>query len=75
MEKKLHKIYLIYYTLLIVQCLWQDYYKTLPILFLRDFKRVNVNMETTIKNVKLVVDGRNDLREFKCLYCDKNCQQ
>ena len=36
MEKKLQKIYLTYYNLLIPQDLWQAYHQLLPIIFLKE---------------------------------------
>ena len=54
MEKKLQKIYLVYYSLLIAQDLWQVHYQILSILFLKEFIELNVNLDTMIKNVKHV---------------------
>ena len=54
MEKKLQKIYLTYYSLLIVQYLWQVHYQILPIIFLKEFIELNVNLDAMIKNVKHV---------------------
>ena len=53
MEKKLQKIYLSYYSLLIVQDL-SNYYQILPIIFLKEFIKVNVNLDMMIKNVAQV---------------------
>ena len=53
MEKKLQKIYLTYYNLLIAPNLWQAYYQTLSIIFLKEFIELNVNSDTMIKNVKM----------------------
>ena len=53
-EKKLQKIYLTYYNLLIAQDLWQAYNQILPIIFLKEFIELNVNPDTMIKNEKLV---------------------
>ena len=44
-EKKLQKIYLTYYTLLIAQDLWQTHYQILSIIFLKDFIELNVNLD------------------------------
>ena len=44
-----------YYNLLIVQDLWQVHYQILSIIFLNEFIELNVNLDTMIKNVKLVV--------------------
>ena len=54
MEMKLQKIYLTYYSLLIVQDLWQAHYKILSIIFLKEFIVFNVNLDTMKKNVKLM---------------------
>ena len=54
MEKKLQKIYLTYYNLLIVEDLWQAHYHILPITFLTEIIKLNVNTETMINNVKFV---------------------
>ena len=53
MEKKLQKIYLTDYNLLIAQDLRQAHYQILPIIFLKEFTKLNLNMDTVIKNVKL----------------------
>ena len=53
MEKKLQKIYLTYYNLLVVQDLWQAHYQILSIIFLQEFIKLNVYMDTIIKNSKL----------------------
>ena len=54
MEKKLQKIYLTYYNLLIAQDLWQAHYQVLSIIFLKEFIKLNVNTYMMINNVKLV---------------------
>ena len=54
MEKKLQKIYLTDYNLLIVQDLGQAHYQILSIIFLKEIIKLNVNTITMIKNVKLV---------------------
>ena len=54
MEKKLPKIHLIYYNLLIAQDLWQAHYRILSLIFLKEFIELNVNTDMMIKNVKLV---------------------
>ena len=56
MEKKLQKIYRIYYNLSIVEDLWQAHYQILPIIFLKEFIEGNVNVDMAIKNVKLNVE-------------------
>ena len=52
--EKLQKIYLTCYNLLIVQNLWQARYQILPIIFMKDFIKLNVNTYTIIKYVRLV---------------------
>ena len=54
MKKKLQKIYAAYYNLLIMQDFWQAYYQILPIIFLKKFIELNVNLDMMIKNVKHV---------------------
>ena len=54
MEKKLQKIYLTYYSLLIAQDLWQAHYQILSIIFLKEFIELNVNSDTMMRNVKHV---------------------
>ena len=54
MEKKLQKMYLKYYNLLIAQGLWQAHYQILSIIFLKEFIKLKVNTDTMIKNAKLV---------------------
>ena len=49
MEEKLQQIYLTYYSLLIVQDLWQAHYQILSIIFLKEFIELNLNSETLIK--------------------------
>ena len=51
---KLQKMILTYYSLLIVQYLWQVHYKILSIILLKEFRELNVNSDTMIKNVKHV---------------------
>ena len=51
---KLQKMILTYYSLLIVQYLWQVHYKILSIILLKEFIELNVNSDTMIKNVKHV---------------------
>ena len=52
MEKKLQKIYLTYFNLLIAQDLWQAHYQILSIFLLKEFIELNVNMDMMTKNVK-----------------------
>ena len=83
MEKKLQKIYPTYYNLLIVQDLWQALYQILSMIFLKE-----LNMDTIIKNVKLVeftykvpdcfleeTNFKGDLIECECLCCNKSYLQ
>ena len=84
MEKKLQKIYLTYYNLLIMQDLWQAHYQILSLIFLKEFKKIT---DTMIKNVKLAelnigiatvflnTNFKDDVIEYKCLYYNKNYQQ
>ena len=51
MEKKLQKIYLSYYNLLIAQDLWEAHCQTLSIIFLKEFTKLNVSVSTMTKNV------------------------
>ena len=52
MMKKLRKVYLTYYNLLIAQSLLQAHYQLLSINFLKKFVKLNVNTSTMIKTVK-----------------------
>ena len=51
--EEITKIFLTYYNLLITQDLWQSYYQIFPIMFLKELIKLNVNVDTMIKNVKL----------------------
>ena len=53
MEKKLQKMYLTYYSLLIAQDLWAVHDQTLSIIYLKEFITVNINSDIMIKNVEL----------------------
>ena len=55
MKKKLQKIYLTYYSLLIAQDLWQAHYQILSIIFLKEFIEFDVNSGMMIKDLKLAV--------------------
>ena len=48
MEKKLQKIYLTDYNLLIAQDLWQAHYQILSTIFLKKFTKLDMNMDATI---------------------------
>ena len=52
MEKKLQKICLKYYNVLIAQDFWQAHYQMFSIIILREFIELNVNSDMTIKNMK-----------------------
>ena len=64
MDKKLQKIYLTYYNLLIVQNLWQAHYQILSIIFLKEFIELNVNTDMMMKYVKLVEFNISIVTEF-----------
>ena len=64
MEKKLQRIYLTYYNLLIAQDLWQAHYQILSIIFLKEFIELNVNTDMMIKYVKLVEFNISIVTEF-----------
>ena len=55
MKKKLQKIYLTYYSLLIAQDLWQAHYQIFSIIFLKEFIEFDVNSGMMIKDLKLAV--------------------
>ena len=52
-EKKLQKLYLTYYNLLIAQDLWQANYQVLSIIFLKEFIKLKVNTSLMTKDLKL----------------------
>ena len=54
MEKKLQKVYLTYYSLLIVQDLWQAHYQILSIMFLNEFMKLNISSNMMKKHVNPV---------------------
>ena len=55
MENKLQNPYLTNYNLLmIVQDLWQAYYQILLIILLKEFIKLNANMDMITKNVERV---------------------
>ena len=64
MFKKLQKVYLAGYNLLIAQDLWQAPYQILSIIFLKEFIKLNVNVDMTIKNVKLAELNINTVTVF-----------
>ena len=53
MEKKVQKIYVTYYNLLIAQDLWQAHYQFMSIIFLKEFTKLKVNANMRIQNVKI----------------------
>ena len=57
MDKKLQKMYLTYYNLLIVQDLWQVLYQILLIIFLKESIELNVNSDTMIKKCEACRSG------------------
>ena len=62
MEKKLQKTCPTDYSLLIVEDIWQTHYQILPILFLKEFVKLNVN--TDMMKIKCEACG------IKCKHCD-----
>ena len=54
MEKKLQKVLVTFYNLLIAQDLWQTHYQILSITFLKEFIELNGNIDMMIKNERLV---------------------
>ena len=54
MGNKLQKAYLRNCNLLIVQDLWQAHYQILLIILLKEFIKLNVNMDMIIKSVNCV---------------------
>ena len=51
MEEKVQNMYLTNYNLLIAQDLWQVHYQILPIIFLKEFIKLNVDRDTLIRNL------------------------
>ena len=83
MEKKLQKVYLKYYNLLLAQDLWQVPYHFLSIIFLREFikckyKHDDKKRETCGIKYKYCdyfheyTNFKDDLIEYKRLYCNKD---
>ena len=54
MEKKLQRMYLTYYNLLIAQDSWPFHYQIMSIIFLKEFIELNSSMNMTIKILKHV---------------------
>ena len=84
MEKKLQKPYLTNENLLMAQDLWQAQCQTLLIILLKEFTKLNVNMNMIRKIMKHVdkdceccveySNVKHDLIEYKCLCRNKNYQ-
>ena len=61
-----------------MQDLWQAHCQVLSIIFVKEFIKLNVNLDMMIKNVKLAelkidtVTFKDDLIEYKCLCCNEN---
>ena len=53
MKKKLQKVHLTYYNLMMAQDLWKSHYQILSKVFLRELIKLNLNMDIMIKNVEL----------------------
>ena len=83
MGKKLRKLYLTYYNLLIAQDLWQAHYQILSIIFMKEFIS-NANMDAIIKKCETCgikykycdcfleyADFKDDLIKYKRLCCNK----
>ena len=62
MEKKLQIIYPKYYNFMIAQHLWQAHCQILSIIFLKEFIKLNVNIDKMIKKCETC--------EIKYKYCD-----
>ena len=75
MEKKLQKLYLTNYNLLIAEDSWQDNYQILLINLLKKFLRLNANIDIKNKDCKCCLESANvedDLILYKCLCCNRN---
>ena len=59
MEKKSQKPYLTGYNLLITQGLWYSHYQILLIFLLKEFIKLNEDMEMIIKNMKIMKTNTN----------------
>ena len=79
MEKKLQKIYLIFYKLSIAQELWQARYQILSIIILKQLIKLNVNTDMAIKKCQTCgieykycdcfleyINFKDDIIEYKC---------
>ena len=85
MEKKLQKLYLTNYNLLIAEDSWQDNYQILLINLLKKFLRLNANIDIKKKKIKMCgiknkdckcylesANVEDDLILYKCLCCNRN---
>ena len=59
MEENSQKSYLTGYNLLITQSLWYDHYQILLIIWLKEFIKLNEDMEMVIKNMKIMQTNTN----------------
>ena len=85
MEKKTQKkAYLTNYNLLKAEDFWQAHYQILSTILLKEFIKLNVNMDMIIKKwqtcgIKYILfeytNVEHDLTEYKCLCCNKNYQK
>ena len=64
MKKKIQKIYLTQYNSLIAQDLWETSYQILPLIILKQFNELNVNLNAMIKDVKLVELNKSTVTVF-----------
>ena len=84
MEKKSQKPFLTNYNLLISQDLWQAHYQILLIILLKEFTKLNVNMNRLIKKYETCgieykdckccleyANSKDDLIEYKCFLCSQ----
>ena len=72
-ENKLQEPYSTNYNLLIVQDLWQAHYQIFMIIFLKEFIKLNGNMDMIIKNAKRMESNHLILYENLC--CNMNYQK
>ena len=63
MERKLQKVYPIYYNILTEQDLWHAHYQILPIIFQKEFVELNINPDMMIKKCGTC---RNKYKYFHC---------
>ena len=65
MQKRLKKPYFTNYDLLIAQDLWKAYYQILLIILLKEFIKLNENIDMNVKRVKL---NTNTAQKMKFLF-------